>query len=387
MGLFDKLAGWLGLKRKEVNVLCLGLDNSGKTTIINQLKPTNASHLVFVQYRENAQTQDIVPTIGFNIEKFKTSSLSFTVFDMSGQGRYRNLWEHYYKEGQAIIFVIDSADKLRMVVAKEELDTLLNHPDVKHRRVPILFFANKMDVREALSSVKRQRRPARRRSPGGRGLAASTMAIHIEGLVAIAFFYILILAVGIWAAWKNKHSGESAGADRSEIIMVGGRDIGLFVGGFTMTATWVGGGYINGTAEYVYLPGFGLAWAQAPFGYALSLVVGGLFFAKPMRSRGYVTMLDPFQQLYGKRMGGLLFIPALMGEIFWSAAILSALGEVSLVMSVVLSALIAIFYTLVGGLYSVAYTDVVQLFCIFIGLVGLSLIVFISSTRLYPTSN
>ncbi|KAG9486136.1 hypothetical protein GDO78_008944 [Eleutherodactylus coqui] len=71
--------------------------------------------------------QDIVPTIGFSIEKFKTSSLSFTVFDMSGQGRYRNLWEHYYKEGQAIIFVIDSSDKLRMVVAKEELETLLNH--------------------------------------------------------------------------------------------------------------------------------------------------------------------------------------------------------------------------------------------------------------------
>lgn len=43
MGLFDKLAGWLGLKKKEVNVLCLGLDNSGKTTIINQLKPTNVS--------------------------------------------------------------------------------------------------------------------------------------------------------------------------------------------------------------------------------------------------------------------------------------------------------------------------------------------------------
>uniref|UniRef100_A0ACB8FIG4 ADP-ribosylation factor-like protein 6 n=1 Tax=Sphaerodactylus townsendi TaxID=933632 RepID=A0ACB8FIG4_9SAUR len=142
MGLFDKLAGWLGLKKKEVHVLCLGLDNSGKTTIINKLKPSNA------------QTQDIVPTIGFSIEKFKTSSLSFTVFDMSGQGRYRNLWEHYYKEGQAIIFVIDSSDKLRMVVAKEELDTLLNHPDIKHRRIPILFFANKMDLRDAVSSVK-----------------------------------------------------------------------------------------------------------------------------------------------------------------------------------------------------------------------------------------
>ncbi|XP_064832615.1 high-affinity choline transporter 1-like isoform X1 [Oncorhynchus masou masou] len=201
------------------------------------------------------------------------------------------------------------------------------------------------------------------------------MAVHAEGIVAIVIFYLLILAVGIWAAWKNKNSGVSEGQDRSETIMVGGRDIGLFVGGFTMTATWVGGGYINGTAEYVYLPDYGLAWAQAPFGYALSLVVGGLFFAKPMRSRGYVTMLDPFQQIYGKRMGGLLFIPALMGEIFWSAAILSALGatlsvivDIDINMSVVISALIAIFYTLVGGLYSVAYTDVVQLFCIFLGL-------------------
>ncbi|KAM8749051.1 high-affinity choline transporter 1-like isoform 1-T2 [Acanthopagrus schlegelii] len=201
------------------------------------------------------------------------------------------------------------------------------------------------------------------------------MTIHAEGLVAIVIFYLLILFVGIWAAWKNKNSGVGESGDRSESIMVGGRDIGLFVGGFTMTATWVGGGYINGTAEYVYLPDYGLAWAQAPFGYALSLVVGGLFFAKPMRSRGYVTMLDPFQQLYGKRMGGLLFIPALMGEIFWSAAILSALGatlsvivDININMSVVISALIAIFYTLVGGLYSVAYTDVVQLFCIFLGL-------------------
>uniref|UniRef100_A0AAR2J8C8 Solute carrier family 5 member 7a n=1 Tax=Pygocentrus nattereri TaxID=42514 RepID=A0AAR2J8C8_PYGNA len=203
------------------------------------------------------------------------------------------------------------------------------------------------------------------------------MALHLEGLLAIVIFYVLILFVGIWAAWKNKNSGVEGGSDQSESIMVGGRDIGLFVGGFTMTATWVGGGYINGTAEYVYLPSHGLAWAQAPFGYALSLVVGGLFFAKPMRSRGYVTMLDPFQQLYGKRMGGLLFIPALMGEIFWSAAILSALGatlsvivDININISVMISALIAIFYTLVGGLYSVAYTDVVQLFCIFVGLVS-----------------
>ena len=37
--------------------------------------------------------------------------------------------------------------------------------------------------------------------------------------------------------------------------------------------------------------------------------------------------------------------------------------------AVIGSALIAVFYTWVGGLYSVAYTDVVQLGCIFLGLV------------------
>ncbi|KAM9447669.1 ADP-ribosylation factor-like protein 6 isoform 2-T2 [Salvelinus alpinus] len=158
MGLLDKLSGWLGLKKKEVNVLCLGLDNSGKTTIINQLKPSNQSLFGPLsddwKHVSQTQTQDIVPTIGFNIEKFKSSSLSFTVFDMSGQSRYRNLWEHYYKESHAIIFVIDSGDKLRMVVAKEELDTLLNHQDIRSRRLPVLFFANKSDLREAMSLVK-----------------------------------------------------------------------------------------------------------------------------------------------------------------------------------------------------------------------------------------
>ena len=39
MGLFDKFASWFGLKKKEFNIICLGLDNSGKTTIINKLKP------------------------------------------------------------------------------------------------------------------------------------------------------------------------------------------------------------------------------------------------------------------------------------------------------------------------------------------------------------
>lgn len=63
-------------------------------------------------------------------------------------------------------------------------------------------------------------------------------------------------------------------------------------------ATWVGGAYINGTAEALY--NGGLAGCQAPIGYALSLVLGGILFARKMRDEGYVTMLDPFQVFYSQ---------------------------------------------------------------------------------------
>ncbi|XP_040578100.1 high-affinity choline transporter 1 isoform X1 [Lepeophtheirus salmonis] len=194
--------------------------------------------------------------------------------------------------------------------------------------------------------------------------------INILGIVSVVIFYILILLVGIWAARKN-----TSGGDQEEEVMLAGRNIGMFVGIFTMTATWVGGGYINGTAEIIYRDG--LIWCQAPLGYALSLVLGGVFFAHRMRREGYVTMLDPLQEAFGGRMGGLLFLPALCGEVFWSAGILAALGatlaiviNMDLSMAVIMSAFIAMFYTWFGGLYAVAYTDVVQLGLIAIGLVA-----------------
>lgn len=46
MGFFDRLGRLLGLKKKELNVLCIGLDNSGKTSIINKLKPDKVSELL-----------------------------------------------------------------------------------------------------------------------------------------------------------------------------------------------------------------------------------------------------------------------------------------------------------------------------------------------------
>jgi len=188
-------------------------------------------------------------------------------------------------------------------------------------------------------------------------------------IACIAAFYLLIFAVGVRASRRRGGEGGTEG------LLLAGRRIPLFVGVFTLTATWVGGGYINGTAEFVYDSQQGIFWAQAPWGYALSLVLGGLFFAGKMRRLGFTTLLDPFEIRYGKRVAAGLFLPALLGEVFWSAAILVALGttfgtilNLSFSTSILISAAVAISYTAVGGLRSVAYTDVVQLLCILIGL-------------------
>lgn len=128
------------MSRQEARVLVIGLDNSGKTTLLHHLKPKTVS-----------ATLEVTPTVGFQVEEFSQGDIHFTVYDMSGQGRYRSLWEHYYADVEAIIYVIDSTDRLRMCVAREELELLLQHDLIKSKKLPILFFANKMDMAGALS--------------------------------------------------------------------------------------------------------------------------------------------------------------------------------------------------------------------------------------------
>ncbi|MCM4167101.1 Osmoregulated proline transporter OpuE [Arenibacter antarcticus] len=190
------------------------------------------------------------------------------------------------------------------------------------------------------------------------------------GFIAMIFFYGLIFYMGTYAA-TMRQSG--SGADD---ILLAGRSIPLWIGIFTMSATWVGGGYINGAAEYTYDSNYGLMWVQAPWGYGLSLIIGGLFFARKMRRFRFKTILDPLSQRYGKKMTVLLYFPALLGEIFWTAAILTALGAtfatilgLDIRTAIVMSSLIAIAYTAIGGMWAVALTDVVQLCLLIFGLI------------------
>jgi len=86
----------------------IGLDGSGKTTILFRLK--------YGQYTNT------VPTIGFNCEKVKTRlGKVFNIWDVGGQDKTRPLWRSYTRCTDAIIFVVDSSDCDRFEEAKLEL--------------------------------------------------------------------------------------------------------------------------------------------------------------------------------------------------------------------------------------------------------------------------
>ena len=198
------------------------------------------------------------------------------------------------------------------------------------------------------------------------GLGLATPAPQWGGLIAMSIFYAATYWLGVWASARAED-----GSFRDMVLA--GRRLGLGVGIFTMTATWVDGGYVNGTAEQTYANG--LFAVQAPWGYALSLLIGGLWFAPVMRRHGFTTLLDPFDRRFGKKAAAVLYLPALTGEVVWTAAILTALGttfgiilDLDSSWSIVLSAAVVLIYTITGGLWAVALTDVAQLVVLVIGL-------------------
>lgn len=73
------MGGSIGKKKSKI--IIVGLDNSGKSTMINLLKPKKVTNsYLILQYAE----VEIAATVGFKVETFSKSKIDFTVFDMSG---------------------------------------------------------------------------------------------------------------------------------------------------------------------------------------------------------------------------------------------------------------------------------------------------------------
>ena len=98
-------------RQVETKSLMVGLDAAGKTTILYKL---NLGNYVLT-----------IPTLGFNVENVEYGNVKFQIWDVGGQDRLRRLWKHYYKNTSSIIFVVDSYDKKRLDLAKNELHNMI----------------------------------------------------------------------------------------------------------------------------------------------------------------------------------------------------------------------------------------------------------------------
>ncbi len=190
--------------------------------------------------------------------------------------------------------------------------------------------------------------------------------VFVSGLVVMAVIYVVLFLLA-WLGPRLRKGDTGAYLDSTDLFLAG-RSLPLWMAIFTMTATWVGGGYLAGTSEAVFDTARGQGWAQAGWGYALSLVFGGIIYAKKMRDMNYTTMLDPLEQKYGWNQTVFLYLFALMGEILWTGAAMAAMGAafstilgISMSASIIITAAITIAYTVLSGLWAVAYTDVLQL--------------------------
>lgn len=131
------VSSWMWTIRggRPVRVLLLGLDNSGKTTLLHLLK-TNYMGAHF-------------PTVQPTQEELSIGSLKMTTVDMGGHKVARDLWRSYYTSVDGIVFLVDVSDTNRLAEAKYELDQILQEDVID--KVPILVLGNKIDQQGAIS--------------------------------------------------------------------------------------------------------------------------------------------------------------------------------------------------------------------------------------------
>lgn len=191
----------------------------------------------------------------------------------------------------------------------------------------------------------------------------------------LVFFVIIYLcvtvAIGYWASRRVKNTAD---------FVVAGRSLPLIMVASVMFATWFGSETILGASSEFVQHGL-LGVVEDPFGAALCLILIGLFFARPLYRLNILTFSDYFELRFGRKaelLSALMIVPSYFG---WIAAQLLAIGillnaitGLPMAWGVILSALLVIFYTWLGGMWAVSITDFFQTIVIIIGMVVLAII-------------
>ncbi|ELU05719.1 hypothetical protein CAPTEDRAFT_97109 [Capitella teleta] len=129
--------GWLiGGTEREANVVIVGLANSGKTTLMRQLKPRQISMELL--------TPPIPLAENCHAEQFFFKGLTFSAFDIGNVLHTQSPWEDLIRRCHGIIFVVDSSDRMNMDPVQIQLQQLLRHPLVGYQLEDMLHLQNLM---------------------------------------------------------------------------------------------------------------------------------------------------------------------------------------------------------------------------------------------------
>ncbi|MFT4605409.1 MAG: SSS family solute:Na+ symporter [Rhodothermales bacterium] len=186
-----------------------------------------------------------------------------------------------------------------------------------------------------------------------------------EIYVGIGLYLAAMLVIGFIASKKVSTSGD---------FLVAGRSLPLWLTVGTLSATWFGGGLVLGAAGTAFSEGFYGVIAD-PFGAALCLLVSGLFFARMLRRMGVMTVVDVFDSRYDKKTGFLAALGTILVYVGWTGALLVSFGFVLHTLTGIptewaigIGSVITLIYTMVGGMWAVAWTDFVQIILVIAGL-------------------
>jgi SSS family transporter len=182
----------------------------------------------------------------------------------------------------------------------------------------------------------------------------------------VVLYMLLMIPIGIYAASKVK---------TSEDFVLAGRHLPFFVVLGTTFATWFGSESVLGTASRMAESGLS-AVVEDPFGFSLCLIVIGIFFAKPFYRLKFLTLGDLFEVHYGKLVAAILSVVIIISYFGWVAAQFVALGiilnllmGIPIMWGILISVIIVLIYTYIGGMWSVALTDTLQMGVIIVALI------------------
>jgi SSS family transporter len=194
-------------------------------------------------------------------------------------------------------------------------------------------------------------------------------------LIASVILYLLVtIAIGLWAA-RRVHNPKD--------YVLAGRSLPLYMTTATVFATWFGAESVLSVSAEFSKSGLGGIVAD-PFGASMCLVVVAAFFARAFYRMDLLTIGDFYRKRYGRTMELGTSVVIAISYLGWTAAQLTALGlvfstltegAVSLSTGILISGAVVLAYTIWGGMWSVAMTDLFQSVMIIVGLVAIAVLV------------